>query len=213
MARQSGADRLSSFLQAVEENDSQEAPAAAPGAGEPQPGATVATTPRPGPATVPASRTEVRLAAGSELTDRLGGSPRQAIIELGWKAQDEASGWPELGVRLPAVLAARLTERLAADKAERPAECRRSRKNHYIAAALMLVPDDARAAAEMGMRWRRAHRGEPPPKSGTGYGVPPVLDDKMRLVAATLGTVSSVHVWEVEAAAVDDLLNALDAEA
>ena len=152
----------------------------------------------------------VRMADEPVAVRTLEASPRQAVLEAGWRARDHPEQWEEFGWRSPAELAQRLKERLAFDRTTRR-EFRGAHQNHYLTVALAMVPDDPVKAAELGMEWRRAHRGPTRMANGSGRLVDSAMYERMRRIADALPAINSTaKVWEITAWALSDLLDRLD---
>lgn len=124
-------------------------------------------------------------------------------------AVDHPSEWVDYSMRIPPSVAAALKDRLRLDQARTRLWSLAAR--HYINAALSRVPEDIEAAGELGLQWRQEHRGEAA-KSPSGNGLHQDVELQMRLLSAGLSSLPApVRLWEISAAAIQNLLNDLAA--
>jgi hypothetical protein len=176
-------------------------------AGEAPPGVGLAVVPDPAAARTPRHparrRRQPQKPAPGGAWDR--------VLAAQVSAEDAPQDWEQFSVRLPAGLVTRLAARVVADKAR--TGNRRLARCHYAQAALGAIDRDPGKAAEAGMAWRRENRGTAL-RTVAGTRLHRDLAGRMHGLADQLqARAGSVRAWEVQAAAVAALLDALETAA
>jgi hypothetical protein len=181
-----------------------EAPPATSGLVRHSEGLRVAEAPAAQPA--PPAASPVPAPATSGLT-----TAREMVKRAQVSARTRPGEWGSFAIRIPDSLKERLGARWLADRTRLQdwelAEC------HYVEAALGEIPGDIDVAAAWGMAFAAAHPGREPAVT-TGPRMRRATADRMRDLKGQLQVrrAQRVRAWEVQAAAIERLLDRLDAE-
>lgn len=136
---------------------------------------------------------------------------RELVARATRSARTSPGEWESFAIRVPAQLKARLDARWVADRNRM--EAWDLAQGHYVEAALCELPGDVDTAAAWGMAYADAHpdHGQPVP---AGPRMRAVTARRMRELRGQLQVMRyrRVTAWEVQAAALERLLDRLDAE-
>jgi hypothetical protein len=160
--------------------------------------------PQPAPAATPAAAPPERAASGLV-------TAREMVTRAQVSARTEPARWDGFAIRVPASLKKRLENRWLADRTR--LHDYDLAQGHYAEAALCEIPGDADTAAAWGAAYAAAHpRREQPATISPRVRL--VTADRMRDLSGQLRVrrTQMVRAWEVQAAAIERLLDRLDAE-
>jgi hypothetical protein len=136
---------------------------------------------------------------------------REMVKRAEASARTRPGEWGSFAIRIPDSLKARMDARWLADRTRLQdwdlAEC------HYVEAALSEIPGDIDAAAAWGAAFAAAHPGREQAVT-TGPRMRRATANRMRDLKGQLQVrrTQRVRAWEVQAAAIERLMDRLDAE-
>jgi hypothetical protein len=136
---------------------------------------------------------------------------REMVRRAQVSARTEPASWGSFAIRIPESLKVRLDQRWLKDRDGREdyelAQC------HYVEAALCEIPGDVDTAAAWGAAYAAEHADREQPVT-SGPRMRRVTADRMRALKGHLQVrrTQRVRAWEVQAAAIERLLDRLDAE-